>query len=574
MNDIQRLEHESVIAYRQRMLVELVQMDKSDFSSALAIVLQVCSIALEAERTEFWWFTDNGQSIVCEMLYRADLQKLDESGCGLRLHREHYPEYFDELVRYRSVIAHDTGWHPATRRLNEDYLKLHHITSLLDVAVWFNRQFVGVLCIENTGKARRWTPEEEMFASFAASMISLVLETSTHKRKEQEYRKQEELYRYIIENSTDGIYRTDTRGRFIFANNAATQLLGYTVQDILGKPYHKFIHPKYRLEALRLYKQQAEERTESTYFEFPTLRKDGSEIWLGQNVQLVIEHEKIVGFQAVVRNITQRKLAEEEILKALEKERQLSELKSRFVTMVLHELRTPLTGISLSTEILQRYANKIDEQQKDKSYKKIFENVKRLVGLMDGILLLSETEASKLTFRPGRIALEEFCRNLLIDIVPDGQIYQQIHLHIESCDTFIMGDEILLRHILGHLILNAIKYSTTTVDIRFSVLCRGDFTVFTIADKGIGIPEDDLPLIFNTFHRAKNAAETIPGTGVGLSVVKQCVTMHQGTIEVESQESKGTVFTIIIPATYNSAPEHSDYGKNTTVVNPMVSTAG
>ncbi len=554
--EFHRFEGESNIAYRQRMLVELAQLDKTNVSTALEAILRVTATVLGVERAEYWSFNDDSSAIVCEMLYITSKEKLDPSEHGIQLRREEYPDYFAALIQDRAIVAHDAAQHTATSAFTEGYLKPFGITSMLDTTVWFNKKLVGVLCLEHVGELRTWGSEEELFASFAAAMISLTLETADRKYREIVFRRQEEQYRYIFENSTDGIYRTDTKGRFVFANAAVHTLLGYDAEEILGKQYYEVLHPDQREEAVHIYRQQFKERIPSTYFEFLMKRRDGTEIWLGQNVQLVMEQDNVIGYQAVVRNITQRKIAESEILKALEKERQLSELKSRFVSMVLHELRTPLTGISLSTEMLQRYAGRIDEQQKNKSYQKIFANIKRIMGLMDGILLLSETEANKLTFKPSRINLEEFCRRVLGELSADSEInlLEQVQFSIQGCEdsktTIVMADETLMRHIVGHLLLNAAKYSKEGATIRFDVCCESDETVITIQDSGIGIPADDVPFIFNTFHRAKNASEMIPGTGVGLSVVKQCVTMHEGTIDVQSTLGEGTTFIVKLPRMY------------------------
>jgi PAS domain S-box-containing protein len=540
---------ETLSAYRQRMLIELAQMDKTNLSSAVETILRVSTEALCVSRAEFWRCTDDGEEIICEAVYVAALQDFDTNAVGERLLRIAHYDYFHELVESRSIVAPDVTMHHATRSLHEAYFRWSNVSAVIDTAIWAERSIYGVLCLEHVDpqrEPREWTAEETMFASFSAAMITLAVEQSRRAQKEQQYR-------YLIENSTDGIYRTDLNGRFVFANNALNTILGYTVEEILNKQYYRFVHPDYRIKALRFYHQQLKERISSTYFEFPALRKDGSEAWLGQNVQLVLQGNDVVGFQAMVRNITQRKLAEAEIMKTLEKERQLGELKSRFVSMVLHELRTPLTGISLSTEILQRYADKIDEGQKRKSYRKIFENIKRIVSLMDGILLLSETEAKKLSFRPRSINIHKFADEILHEVISDEALLTKVSSSVQCCDTHINADETLLRHILGHLLINAVKYSMENVWIRFDVICEQDATLFIVEDKGIGIPADDIPFIFETFHRAKNAAELIPGTGVGLSVVKQCVSMHQGTIDVESTLGHGTRFTVRIPAQYGEA---------------------
>jgi signal transduction histidine kinase len=247
----------------------------------------------------------------------------------------------------------------------------------------------------------------------------------------------------------------------------------------------------------------------------------------------------------IVRDITQRKQAEKDIRSALAKERELNELKSRFVAMTSHEFRTPLATIFSSSELIEHYRHKWPAEKIEKHLQQIQVAVKHMTGLLDEVLLLGKAEAGQLKFQPVPIQLVHFCEELIESI----QITTQNHPIIFTESGHFEGacmDEKLLRHILGNLLGNAIKYSPAGGEVIFDLKQMGDVVLFTIKDHGLGIPEADQANIFNSFNRASNVG-TISGTGLGLAIVSKSVKLHGGDIDLDSQEAAGTTFTVKIP---------------------------
>lgn len=244
-------------------------------------------------------------------------------------------------------------------------------------------------------------------------------------------------------------------------------------------------------------------------------------------------------------DITKRKQAEEDVRKALEKEKELGELKSRFVTMASHEFRTPLTTILSSTDLLERYNHKFTEEKRINHLQQIKGAVKHMTSLLNDVLLIGKAEADKLDFQPMMINLEEFCHGLVEEI----QITTNNHL-ITFCSQAQYSnaclDEKLLRHILSNLLSNAIKYSPQGGTVQFDLVCDRKAVVFHIQDQGIGISEADQAQLFHSFYRASNVG-TISGTGLGLAIVKKSVDLHGGEIAVESAVGVGTKFTVTLP---------------------------
>lgn len=246
----------------------------------------------------------------------------------------------------------------------------------------------------------------------------------------------------------------------------------------------------------------------------------------------------------VVRDITERKRVEAEIRSALKKEKELSELKSRFVNITSHEFRTPLTTILSSTELLQIYGCKWTEEKKLQHLQRIQTAVKHMVGLMDDVLLIGKAEAGKLYCNFMQLELVHFCR----DLVEEMQLTTSNHTIIfrahQSC-LYADTDEKLLRHILTNLLSNAIKYSPTGSTVQFE-LCEQGEAIFHVQDEGIGIPAEAQTQLFNSFYRASNVG-TISGTGLGLAIVKKSVELLAGKIMLQSEVKVGTKFTVSIP---------------------------
>ena len=249
---------------------------------------------------------------------------------------------------------------------------------------------------------------------------------------------------------------------------------------------------------------------------------------------------------AIVRDITKRKQAEAELHGALEKEKQLNELKSRFISMASHEFRTPLTTILGSAELLKHYSHKWTEEKKIVHFERIYSNVQHIAQLLDDILLIGQVEAGKLEFNPEPLDVVQFCSSLVEELQLSASSEHPIVFTCQFSGSEGCLDEKLLRHILSNLLINAIKYSPTNSTVNFELICQKDWAIFQIQDSGIGIPIEDQERLFESFHRAKNVGN-IPGTGLGLAIVKRSVDLHGGKITVKSEVGVGTTFTVTIP---------------------------
>ncbi|MGF1535376.1 MAG: ATP-binding protein [Elainellaceae cyanobacterium] len=253
--------------------------------------------------------------------------------------------------------------------------------------------------------------------------------------------------------------------------------------------------------------------------------------------------------------IRRGKKVEDEMRLALKAERELNELKSRFVSMVSHEFRTPLTVMRTSTELLEHYGHLASEEKKQAYFQRIRAAIANMTRLLEDVLVAGKAEAGKLEFNPSYGDLEVFCHEIISEMQHSISPGHSIELSVNSDVGHIAFDADLLRPVLSNLLSNAIKYSEPGNPIEVSVSRDSAAVAIAVSDQGIGIPKEDQPYLFKLFHRARNV-DTIRGTGLGLAIVQQCITFHQGKVSFSSQENVGTTFYVRFPLVAPS-PENS-----------------
>ena len=236
----------------------------------------------------------------------------------------------------------------------------------------------------------------------------------------------------------------------------------------------------------------------------------------------------------------------EERTAELIKAKEINQLKSEFVSMLSHDFRNPLNAILLSAGLLQTHEQKLTQEKKHAHYQLIRSAIKNMAQLLDEVLILGKADAGKFEFRPTTLALKLFCRNLVEELELTIEEKYELAFTIKGVFVEALWDENLLRHILSNLLANAIKYSPDGGIIRFELIGGQKTVIFRIQDQGIGIPEEDQEQLFQPFHRASNV-DIIPGTGLGLVIVKRCVEAHGGEISVQSEVGVGTTFTVTLP---------------------------
>ncbi|MGE5657800.1 MAG: PAS domain S-box protein [Actinomycetota bacterium] len=365
----------------------------------------------------------------------------------------------------------------------------------------------------------------------------------TERKRAEERLRQQAL---AFENIYDSIVITDLSGKIVDWNPSSERIFGYSQSEVLGQP----IGILYSLEEPFAFTQQILDEIlchDRWKGEISSTRRDGSEcICESVVVPLYSETGQMIAMIAVNHDITERKRAETEVLRALEKEKELGELKTRFVTMASHEFRTPLATIFVASDLLKAFGSKLSEPQKQEQLNKIQSEIKNMTQLLEDILVLGKASSGRLEFKPIQFNIEAFCREILSEIASTTSVKHRFNFNCWGDCHFVEMDQKLLRQMIGNLLSNAVKYSPPGTCISFEVSCEPEIAIFKVQDQGIGIPLSDRPRIFEAFHRASNVGN-ISGTGLGLTIVKQAVELHGGTIKLESQVGVGTTFTVLLP---------------------------
>lgn len=369
--------------------------------------------------------------------------------------------------------------------------------------------------------------------------LELETEIAERRRAEEALQKSFATNRALLDAIPDWIFRIAKDGTLVNFKAAKDIRLPLAESEFLGKNLYSVL-PQEICQPMMAYIQQALSTGEMQVFEYQLQVNDDL---LDYEARIAVSAEDEV--MAIVRDITKRKQAERDIRDALEQQKELSELRSRFVTMASHDFRTPLTTILSSTELLEHYNHKFTEEKKLNHLRRIRTSVHHMTSLLNDVLLISKAEAGKLEFKPTLLNLEQFCLDLVEEIqlsASDRQIIFRVQG--ESIDAYM--DEKLLRHIFSNLLSNAVKYSSPGGTVLFELIYQQKEVILCIQDEGIGIPPTDQTQLFNSFHRASNVG-AIAGTGLGLAIVKKSVDLHGGQIIFASAVGVGTTFRVTLP---------------------------
>jgi len=394
------------------------------------------------------------------------------------------------------------------------------------------------------------TAQKELQEQLRIQNQQMAREITERIRAETALEESEARFRQIVENASDILCRVDPEGHFTYLNPTGLRILGYQESDLMGCHFADLIAPRARQRISRLYLQQVLKKIPNTYQEFPVITGDGREIWLGQNVQIILEGDKVVGLQALARDITERKLFEDALSLARDQALEASQLKSQLLSKVNHELRTPLGAILGFGELLRSGTfGELTEQQLGAATQ-IVDSVNYLTSIVNELLDIAQIEARKVMLR-----MDE-CnpRQLLKDVEASMAILAHNKgLTFSTSATpdlpqTILGDERRLKQILINLAGNAIKY-TQKGEVNVKVY-RADSShwAMEVHDTGIGIPAEAQAYIFEPFRQVQSTSTSENrGTGLGLSITRQLVELMGGEINLKSDPGRGSVFTVKLP---------------------------
>lgn len=389
--------------------------------------------------------------------------------------------------------------------------------------------------------------------------LSTGIDITERKEAQDALRRSEERLRFLLMNAPVMIFScqvmADSRWGMTFVSENATQILDYPLEHYtLPNFWSEVMHPDDVPSLLRIMMSD-ESRLAG---EFRIRRLDGEYRWLYGEAQRTSPPGAPLEYVGYAIDITERKLLEAALLEeerlrgALAKEHELSDLKSRMMVRISHEFRTPLSIILTSSEILERYYDRISPEKRYEQTKKIRQGVFRITHILDEInrIMHRDGDASDLLY--DMVDLEWLLSSVIANLRLEADNRRMITTHVEPAGLQFYTDPDILRSILGNLLSNAIKFSQETQPIMLSAVGSDDQIVFNVSDRGIGIPADEIAHVTQAFYRAGNIGE-VEGIGLGLTVVEDAVARLNGTLKIESTLGEGTTVTVTLPA----MPPHS-----------------
>lgn len=381
----------------------------------------------------------------------------------------------------------------------------------------------------------------------------------------------------IFKFATEGIILTNAQSEIININPSAERLFGYDPGQLLGEKIEILIPKKLKEKHISHrdgFNKKPHARSMGAGLELFASKKDGSEfpveislspydtpegkfvvafivdVTLRKEAEDKLKNysinlEKQVGNRTLILQeaITELEKTKTELNEALEKEKELSELKTRFVSMASHEFRTPLATIMSSLSLVKAYGDKGENEKQDKHIGKIKNSIANLTDILNDFLSVSKLEEGKVENETKEIELKDFISNIVQEMTPLAKVGQKLIFNHEGVSSFIL-DPKLFKHILFNLISNALKFSPENSEINMKCEVSDDQMVFEIKDQGIGISKLDQKHLFERFFRARNASN-IQGTGLGLNIVSSYVDLMNGKVEVFSEENEGTRFKLV-----------------------------
>ncbi len=362
----------------------------------------------------------------------------------------------------------------------------------------------------------------------------------------------------LIENANVPIFGIDAQGNFNEWNHVTAELSGYARNEMIGTRWSEKLFVQSFAGAFAAMIETVLRGTPVGNLEMPLVTKNRNKLMLLLSASpRRNSKQEIIGVIIVAQNISElteyrynleMKVRErtKALNEALNKERELVEMKSRFVSIASHEFRTPLATIAAATGLVRKHQSKLSAQEIQDKLLTVEKQVNHMSHMLDDVLLLDKANAGKMKVLKNEIDLHDFVKNLSQEVVVSrGNTHRVVVLENLILRT-VMSDEKILRSILINLLTNAIKFSPRGGDVNVSIESAAGYFSIAVKDFGIGIPESDLKNLFEPFFRGENA-NTIQGTGLGLSIIKKSVDLLSGIIAVHSMIHEGTEFTITIP---------------------------
>lgn len=532
------------LAVHRQVLLELASLDEANLRTAMERILSATAHTLGAECTIAWNLDREQIDWSMPLMYRTSSAAW-ELVSGVDLDADVHRDFFDPIRQGRTIVSHDATSAPLFASLCAGHSAIASATAVMGLPVWSRGRVIGAISVTHMGDPRHWHDDEVQFAQSIAKTASLAVEAAHRWSLLHALSASEEKYRHVVENASEAIVVVREQ-RIVYGNPAVRAMMGgVSLEALHHQSFLELFHPDEHHRILTNAKRRLRgQPAENDYIIRASGRLRSIE-WLRAHATL-IKWEGQPAVLAILKDVTEDRRVEIEMRNALAHEKELSELKSRFVSMTSHEFRTPLATILSSTQLLEDYGERLPAGERAELLSFIRQCVGRMTQMLDDVLVIGRSEAGRLEFNPRKVALREFCTQLVNDIRMGIGAQHDVVLSLEGSTDELALDEKLMFHVLNNLLSNAIKYSSAGSQVLLDVQMSSQSAKFTITDSGLGIPPKDLAHAFETFHRGSNVGNIV-GTGLGLAIVKRAVDLHGGNVDITSQVGKGTRVCVTIP---------------------------
>ncbi len=382
----------------------------------------------------------------------------------------------------------------------------------------------------------------ELIHELEVHQIELEIQNAELQQAYVSLEKSRAQYTDLFDFAPVGYLITDRDGVILNVNLTAAAMLSVGRQELIQSRFASFLD-KDDKDTYYIHRRAALRSRQSQSCEVCIVRRNRSTFYALLNIDILTQDEDLCRMS--ITNIAQIKHAEDVLRQNLFREKELNELKTRLINMISHEFRTPLSTILSSIELLERYSDDSDERQRN--LQTIRNTVWHLNDVVNDVLLAHQVGDDPLMLRPETFDIVAFVRQLIEDLqVPDADGRIVFISNKEAGTSAMTMDQHMLRRIVNNLLQNALRYSDDTVEVHLQL--ESNSLTFQVTDHGPGIAEEDQPYIYTMFYRG-NAGEKIPGTGVGLAIVKRAVETLGGVISFTTRARQGTTFVVRLPYT-------------------------
>jgi PAS domain S-box-containing protein len=457
---------------------------------------------------------------------------------------------FSELTGYplEEVIGQNVKILNSGKMPNEYYKEMWE--ALLSLKVW-----TGELINKRKDGTNYW--EEETITPILDEkgelirFIAIKIDITHRKEMENALRISEARWQAALDGSGDGIWDWNTETNEVFFSQQWKTMLGYDTKDV-GNTLKEWSDRVFQEDLQSCYNDlNLHFMSESEFYvnEHRMLCKDKTYKWVLDRGKVVhwIEPGKPGRVIVTQTDINESKKFEASLKESIEREKELNEIKSRFVSTASHEFRTPLASILITSDSLKAYWGKLEESQIRDKLTKINNQVFHLTKIVNDVLNISRIEEGKLEINPTETDIVELCSKVVETFNSDPLLKTKIIFESQYSRINLNIDTRLIIQVINNLISNGLKYSPENPEVKVEVILNKEELSISISDNGIGIPEKDKAHLFTPFFRGSNTG-SIQGTGLGLNIVKGYVLLHGGSITYKSKPGKGTTFVIHFPA--------------------------